>query len=93
MVACFAVKADSNLMKDVLTCLPLVPSQYKSHHPDNTDEPNDIGVSSEDEAEGMEDVLGISRKLHWPSPAEPLPAQPSPEILRTGIPSKFSEEI
>ena len=74
-----AVKADTNLVKDILTCRPLVPSMYKSRHPDDTDEPNDIGGSSEDEAEGMEEVLGITRKLYKPSPAQPSP-EPEPTL-------------
>ena len=72
------MKADADLVKDILTCCPLVPLMYKSHHPDDMDEPADIGGSSEDEAEGMEEVLGITRRLHKPSPAQPSPAQPSP---------------
>ena len=79
VVACYAVRADANLVKDVLTCHPLVPSMYKSHHPDDTDEPGDVGGSSEDEATGMEEVLGITRRLHKPSPAQPSPASPAPE--------------
>ena len=59
-------------------CHPLVPSMYKSHHPGDTDEPGDISGSSEDEAAGMEEVLGITRRLHKPSPAQPSPAPPSP---------------
>ena len=71
-------------MKDVLTCHPLVPSLYKSRHPDDTDKPNDVGGSSEDEAEGMEEVLGVTRRLYKPSLAQPSlaqssSAQPSPE--------------
>ena len=33
---------------------------YKARHPDDTDDPEAIGGSSEDEAEGMGEVLGIS---------------------------------
>ena len=73
------MRADANLAKDVLTCHPLVPSLYKSHHPDYTDEPNNVGGSSEDEVEGMEEVLGITRRLYKPSPTQPYPAQPSNE--------------
>ena len=47
---------------------------YKSHHPDDTDEPDDIRGSSEHKAEGMEEVLGITRRLYKPSPAQPSPA-------------------
>ena len=72
------MRADANLVKDVFTCLSLVPSTFKSHHPDDTDEPGDVGGSSEDKATGMEEVLGITRRLHKPSPAQPPPASPSP---------------
>ena len=42
------------------------------------DEPIDVGGSSEDEAEGMEEVLGVTRRLYKPLSAQPFPAQPSP---------------
>ena len=42
--------------------------------PDDMNEPGDIGGSSEDEEEGMEEVLGITRRLYKPSPAQPSPA-------------------
>ena len=32
-------------------------------------------MSSEDEAEGMEDILGVSRRLDKPSQTEPLPPE------------------
>ena len=70
------MRADANLAKDVLTCHPLVPSLYKSHHPNDTHEPSDVGGSSEDEAEGMEEVLGVTRRLYKPSPAQPSPEAP-----------------
>ena len=72
------MRANTNLVKDVLTCHPLVPSLYKSCHLNDTDEPNNVGGSSEDEAEGMEEVLGVTRRLYKPSLAQPSPAQPSP---------------
>ena len=72
------MRADANLVKDVLMCHPLVPSTFKSCHPDDADEPGDVGGSSEDEATGMEEVLGITRRLDKPSPAQPSPASPSP---------------
>ena len=72
------MRANANLAKDVLTCRPLVPSLYKSRHPDDTDEPNDVRGSSGDEAGGMEEVLGVTRRLYKPLPAQPSLAQPSP---------------
>ena len=60
----------------MLTCCPLVSSIYKERHLNDTDDPEAVGVSSEDEAEGMEDVLGITRKIQKPVPP---PAEPSTE--------------
>ena len=74
-----SVRANKELVKDVLTCRLLVASTYKERHPD-TDDPGAVGVSSEDEAEGMEEVLGISRRLQKPapSPAESSTARSGP---------------
>ena len=78
------VQENHELVKDILTCRPLENSVFKSHHPDDTDDPDAVGVSSEDEAEGMEDILGISRRLNRPPPSEPSPpeppAPPAPEV-------------
>ena len=55
---------------------------YKSCHPDDTDEPGDVGGSSEDEAAGMEEVLGITSRLYKPSPDPPSPApEPTSSVL------------
>ena len=74
LVLLLSVQADNQLVKDVLTCRPLENSLYKSHHSGDTDDPDTVGVSSEDEAEGMEDILGVSRRLSKP-PKEPLPPE------------------
>ena len=76
LVCLLPVQANKELVKDVLTCRPLESSMYKSRHPDNTDDPDVVGVSSEDEAEGMEDILGVSRRLNKPPPAGSSPAEP-----------------
>ena len=83
LVACavlsfIPVKADRNLIKDVLTCRPLVESIYKSRHPDDTDDPDAVGLSSEDEAEDLGEVLGVSRWLPKPAPSS-SPRQHEPE--------------
>ena len=57
------------LVKDVLTCQPLVASTYKERYPDDMDDPEAVGASSEDEAEGMGEVLGISRRFQKPAPS------------------------
>ena len=78
LVCLLSVQANKELVKDVLTCRPLESSVYKACHPDDTDDPDAVGVSSEDEAEGMEDILGVTRRLNKPSPPES--PQPSPAV-------------
>ena len=75
-----SVQANKELVKDVLTCRPLVASTYKERHPDDTDNRGAVGVSSEDEVECMEEVLGISRRLQKPvpSPVEASTAKSGP---------------
>ena len=77
LVPPLSVQANKELVKDVLTCRPLESWIYKSCHPDDTDDPDTISMSSEDEAEGMEDILAVSRRLNKPPPAEPLPPEPA----------------
>ena len=79
LVYLLLVWANRELVKDVLTCRPLENSVYKSQHPDDTDDPDTVGMSSEDEAEGMGDILGVSRRLNKPPPAGPL--LPEPPVL------------
>ena len=78
------VKADRNLIKDVLTCHPLVESIYKSRHPDDTDDPEAVSLSSEDEAEDMGEVLGVSRQLPKPAPPSSSLRQHEPESHEAG---------
>ena len=78
LVCLLSVWDNKELVKDVLTCRSLENSVYKACHPDDTDNPDTVGVSSEDEAEGMEDILGVTRRLDKPSPPEP--PQPSPAV-------------
>ena len=79
VLLCIPVKADRSLIKDVLTCHPLVESIYKSRHPDDTDDAKAVGLSSEDEAEDMGEVLGVSRWLPKPAPPSSSPRQHEPE--------------
>ena len=57
-------------------------SRHKDVHPDDSDAPEDIGLSSEEEAEGMEEDDNIARKYHQragPAPAAP----PAPRATST----------
>ena len=86
----FPVQADKTLMKDVLTCTPLAPSTYKSHHPEDTDNPDAVGGSSEDEAEGLEEIPGVSHHLQKPPQPEPTP-EPTP--TPTPVPAEEEDVI
>ena len=74
----FLVRADKTLVKDVLMCTQLAPSTYKSCHPGDTDDLDAVGGSSEDEAEGLEEILGVAHRLQKPLHPEPTPELPSP---------------
>ena len=69
----------------MLTCTPLAPSTYKSHHPEDTDDPDAVGGSSEDEAERLEEIPGVARHLQKPPWPEPTP-EPSP--IPTPVPAE-----
>ena len=73
----FSVRANKELVKDVWTCTTLTSSTYKTRHPDDTDDPEVVCGSSEDEAEGLEEILGVSRHLQKPPQPEPTP-EPTP---------------
>ena len=60
MVTCISVR-QKDLVKDVMVCGDVSMSAYKIRHPNDTDDPQDIGLSSDDEATGMEEQIGIAR--------------------------------
>ena len=49
-------------------------SRHKDIHPEDSDDPADIGLSSEEEAEDMDEEPHIRRKYH--QTAQPLPPEP-----------------
>ena len=65
-----------DLIKDVTICADIILCEYKNRHPDNTDEPQDMGLSSDDEATGLKEQIGITRRitLSRPSPGRPSTA-------------------
>ena len=52
-----------DLVKDVMVCGDVLMSTYKTRHPDGMDDPQDVGLSSDDEATGMGKEIGISRRI------------------------------
>ena len=51
-------------------------SRHKDIHPEDSDDPADIGLSSEEELDGMEEESHIRRKYHHT--AQPPPPEPTP---------------
>ena len=49
-------------------------SRHKDIHPEDSDDPADIGLSSEEEAEDMDEEPHIRRKYH--QAVQPLPPEP-----------------
>ena len=55
-----------DLVKEVMVCGDVSMSMYKIWHPDDTDDPQDVGLSSDDEATGMGEEIGIARRVVRP---------------------------
>ena len=49
-------------------------SEYKERYPNDLEDPPDVGLSSKDEAMGMEEIVSIAHRviLSRPSPAPPV---------------------
>ena len=72
-VVLFAVKADEDLSKYVLECSRLSCTLWKHHFPQDTEDEAAVGISSEDEADGMPLVDHQVRRVVRPTPAAPTP--------------------
>ena len=57
----FTVLADVNLLKSVLECSILKVSRWKVEHPSDTEDETLVGLSSEDEAEGLDAIPRVAR--------------------------------
>ena len=67
-------------------------SAYKQHHLDDTDEPQDVGLSSKDEITGMAEQVGVSRRIMMQLPGAPTSSRskapsPAPEGEPAGDPA------
>ena len=56
-----SVLADEDLLKSVLECSDLMVSGQKRDHPSDTEDDTMVGLSSEDEAEGLAAAPRVSR--------------------------------
>ena len=88
----FSVR-QKDLVKDVTICWDICMSTYKLRYLDNSEDPPDVGLSSEDEVKGMEEVIGVAHRvtLSRSSPAQPasapLTSQPTRPAMPPGEPS------
>ena len=67
-------------------------SAYKQRHLDDTDEPQDVGLSSEDEIAGIAEQVWVSRRILMQSPGAPTSSRgkapsPAPEGEPSGDPA------
>ena len=65
MVAFISVR-QKDLVKEVMVCGDVSMSAYKIWHPDDTDDPQDVGLSSDDEVTGMREQIGIAWRIVRP---------------------------
>ena len=73
----FSVPCDNRNNKDVLSLRDVQLSLHKDAHNSDSEDYDDIGLSSEEEAGEMEDTPAIRRKYNKPTPP-PLPVPPVP---------------
>ena len=57
----FSVLADRDNLKSFLECSQLMISKWKHDHPSDTKDENLVGLTSEDEAKGMDWCEGVAR--------------------------------
>ena len=67
-----SVLANEDLLKSVLQCSVLQISHWKVDHPSDTEEDITVGLSNEDEAEGLEPTPRVAR--HGSSGHAPVPS-------------------
>ena len=79
-----SVLANEDLLKSVLECSALQVSHWKVDHPSDTEEDVTVGLSSKDEAEGLEPIPRVARYRsggHVPMLLESHPVAEADEVL------------
>ena len=75
------MKAGQDLLKSVWESLDIKLSCWKIAHPSDTVDERNVGLSSKDEAEGLEAAPGVARRgTGGPAAPEPQPA-PVPALV------------
>ena len=72
---------DENSEKVVLSVENVLLSRHKDVAPEDSDDPQDIGLSSEEEAEDLPELPHVRRKYHQtPGPPPPPVPEPTPPV-------------
>ena len=75
--------ADADLMKSVLETSKLLTSPYKAEHPSDTEDRLNVGLSSEDEAEGLPTDLGRAHRGVMTGPSlAPKPTEGAEVVVK-----------
>ena len=87
------MKADRDLLKSVWECTEIKVSRWKILHPSDTEEEKNVGISSEDEAEGLEVTPGVARRgTGRPAAPEvqpaPIPVPPQVAVAEDEVMSR-----
>ena len=87
-----SVPCDSTNNKDVLEICDVRLTSHKGENPCDSDDYDDIGLSSEEEAEGLDASEYIRRKYDKPAPPPPPPVPPLPGLPgQSGLGSTTTE--
>ena len=82
----FSVKAGWDLLKSVWETSEMKVSRWKIAHPSDTEDERNVGLSSEDEADGLEAAPGVARR------GTGLPAAPEPQPAPAPAPVQLAED-
>ena len=85
------MKADENLNKYVLECSRLGRTLWKHRFPQDTEDEAAVGISSEDEADGMPSVDHQVRRAIRPTPAASVPTASTAATASTGTSTDASQ--
>ena len=77
------MRADRDLLKSIWECSEMKVSRWKILHPSDTEDEQNVGISSEDEAEGFEAAPGVARRGSGRPAA--LEAQPAPVLVQLQV--------
>ena len=78
--SCFSlsVMADEDNVKDILLTSPLMVSWYRAENPLDTEDKGDVGLSSENEAEGLDPEAEVAQKGQASGVGRPEGVTPTP---------------